>query len=189
MGRRLSFPQCGDASLYAPNVRAHRRVALKLFQCACDSPSGLLVFARRNPGKFPHNYQRSSYVFSWIVATAPSIWRCVEQCVGQNATLQKRTQNVQCVTGCHSGPLSAVRMSFSLWTMDCRGIRGEGNRVVTTRRCSSQAVLGPKNRAFPALRAKGLPPNCADQGHWQIAKLAARAVIRNRVFGVFTAAL
>jgi hypothetical protein len=50
-------------------------------------------------------------------------------------------------------PLAAGRMSFSLRTMDCRGIRGEGNRVVTTCRCSSQAVFGPINRAFPSLRS------------------------------------
>ena len=89
---------------------------------------------------------------------------CAEQCVGQNGTLQQRAPNVQCVTGCHSGRLAAARMSFSLWTMDCRGIRGEWNRVVTTRRCATHAVFGPKNRAFRALQANGLPANSADQG-------------------------
>jgi hypothetical protein len=55
------------------------------------------------------------------------------------------------------------RMSFPLWTMDCRGIRGERNRVVTTRPCSSQAVFGPKNNGFPALRPNRLPTNSAEE--------------------------
>src|ERR1022692_4237803 len=80
------------------------------------------------------------------------------------AHLRSGPPNFRCGTACPSGPLAVGRMIFLLWTMDCKGTRGEGNQVVTTRQWSSQDVFGPKNRGFPALRANGLPPNCADQG-------------------------
>ena len=49
--------------------------------------------------------------------------------------------------------------------------------MVTTRRASSQAVPGPINRAFPALRPNRLPTNYADEtlfffGRWRFLGLA-----------------
>ena len=96
-------------------------------------------------------------------SSSGSKFGCVEQSVGQYGTLARRSTRLECVPGWHSKPLPAGRMSFSLWTVDCRGIPGQRNRVVTRRGHSSQAVLGPENRGFPALRANRLPANCSDQ--------------------------
>jgi len=100
---------------------------------------------------------------------------CVEQSVGQYGTLARRSTRLECVPGWHSKPLPAGRMSFSLWTVDCRGIPGQRNRVVTRRGHSFQALLGLENRAFLALRANRLPANCSDQALYVTTQVKMRA--------------